>query len=260
MWWTLLCLLLFLEQPSKPLLMWELVVFACLAMVRLPETTYRLQWGREILRDSEDGHRMVITQSVRCLRQSLRWTMATSMASLIMYSLKFLLDNSCQAAGPRDASATICHVHLAACGCFLGAAACFFLFSAAVLSVMPRLIHVSREGPAPQHLSREHIDKLVAYDFGDPRAPQMSAQCMICLEDFKQGEKIRCLPCGHDYHAHCVDAWLSVKANCPMRCHVDLEAACTVHTNSGIASLDSGCNNQSHAVYPPAGVSGEPLP
>jgi len=260
MWWTLLCLLLFLEQPSKPLLMWELVVFACLAMVRLPETTYKLHWGRVIARDYEGGRRGAITQSVKCLRQSLWWMMATSMASLIVYSLGFMLDMGCQAAGPRDALATICRIHFAACGCLTIANACVLLFSAATLSVMPRFIHVSGEAPAQQHLSREHIDKLLAYNFGDPKAPQMSAQCTICLEDFKQGEKIRCLPCGHDYHAHCVDAWLSLKAKCPMRCHVDLEAAGTVHANSGIESLDSSDSNHSNAADPPAGVSIEALP
>jgi len=34
-------------------------------------------------------------------------------------------------------------------------------------------------------------------------------RCVICLQDYKQDEEIKTLPCGHEYHSTCVDPWLA---------------------------------------------------
>lgn len=46
--------------------------------------------------------------------------------------------------------------------------------------------------------------------------------CQICIDDFAPGTLVRKLPCGHSFHATCVDTWLSQTASCPLRCHVDI--------------------------------------
>ncbi|KAH0654695.1 hypothetical protein KY289_032373, partial [Solanum tuberosum] len=38
--------------------------------------------------------------------------------------------------------------------------------------------------------------------------------CVICQADFKDGEKIGILNCGHEYHEECVKKWLGVKNSC----------------------------------------------
>eukprot|EP00591_Stephanopyxis_turris_P005338 CAMPEP_0195523450 /NCGR_PEP_ID=MMETSP0794_2-20130614/22663_1 /TAXON_ID=515487 /ORGANISM="Stephanopyxis turris, Strain CCMP 815" /LENGTH=465 /DNA_ID=CAMNT_0040653457 /DNA_START=129 /DNA_END=1526 /DNA_ORIENTATION=+ len=46
--------------------------------------------------------------------------------------------------------------------------------------------------------------------------------CSICLEDFQQGDKIRCLPCNHVFHSDCIVPWLTKnQSTCPL-CKEDL--------------------------------------
>jgi len=46
--------------------------------------------------------------------------------------------------------------------------------------------------------------------------PVDQRQCMICLEDFKYGEKRKIMPCFHGFHSDCVDEWLRRNASCPI--------------------------------------------
>lgn len=44
-----------------------------------------------------------------------------------------------------------------------------------------------------------------------------SISCVICIEDYRIGEKLRILPCNHKFHAKCVDLWLGQRRSfCPV--------------------------------------------
>jgi len=47
----------------------------------------------------------------------------------------------------------------------------------------------------------------------------LQTQCSVCLEQFKQGEELRMLPCMHRYHRGCIDRWLAQSAACPVCKH-----------------------------------------
>jgi hypothetical protein len=47
-------------------------------------------------------------------------------------------------------------------------------------------------------------------------------ECIICATNYKHGDKRRRLPCGHKFHAPCVDKWLARSCVCPL-CKVDIE-------------------------------------
>ncbi|KAF9971137.1 hypothetical protein BGZ73_005982 [Actinomortierella ambigua] len=51
---------------------------------------------------------------------------------------------------------------------------------------------------------------------------ERSESCAICLDDYEINDCLRLLPCGHEYHAECIDIWLTRKSTqCPL-CKCDL--------------------------------------
>merc|ERR1719400_514525 len=72
-----------------------------------------------------------------------------------------------------------------------------------------------------------------------------STSCVICMTDFKPGEKVRRLACMHLFHVDCIDHWLTRQRVCPY-CRVDVEASaaqfikaiCILQTTSSIYDND----------------------
>ncbi|KAJ3688691.1 hypothetical protein LUZ61_017855 [Rhynchospora tenuis] len=65
-------------------------------------------------------------------------------------------------------------------------------------------------------LSTEELEKIPSYDFETKKVGMMK-DCVVCLENFKDGEKCKILPnCGHSFHKTCIDYWLLMNANCPV--------------------------------------------
>ncbi|KAK4853473.1 hypothetical protein QYF36_009746 [Acer negundo] len=62
-------------------------------------------------------------------------------------------------------------------------------------------------------------------------------QCYICLAEYEEGDKIRVLPCHHEYHMSCVDKWLKeIHGVCPL-CRGDVRQGATEASNSEIPSF-----------------------
>ena len=46
--------------------------------------------------------------------------------------------------------------------------------------------------------------------------------CCICLCEYEEGDKMVQLPCGHVFHANCIDSWTQSHSNCPL-CNLELQ-------------------------------------
>ena len=77
---------------------------------------------------------------------------------------------------------------------------------------------------------------------GSQPGPHSLDQCTICLDEYVEGDKLRCLPCKHTFHATCISKWLTERsANCPV-CRIDLyeeEIEEHPHHSQGILELMS---------------------
>lgn len=69
-------------------------------------------------------------------------------------------------------------------------------------------------------LSRREIQRFPTKTFQSSSSAGNS-QCQICFCDYTDGEKLRMLPCFHDYHVQCIDRWLKDNTTCPI-CRANL--------------------------------------
>ena len=69
------------------------------------------------------------------------------------------------------------------------------------------------EHPTDQHILNElpeiQIDDVTKLD-------SEKKNCVICLEDFKIGDKTTILPCIHLFHSNCIQNWLKSQNSCPI--------------------------------------------
>jgi len=62
--------------------------------------------------------------------------------------------------------------------------------------------------------SRQGWDDVVATD----AAEKGITECSLCLEEYKDGEEVMTLPCGHIFHVKCVEKWFIARKFRPRSC------------------------------------------
>ncbi|XP_057222691.1 E3 ubiquitin-protein ligase RNF6 isoform X2 [Malurus melanocephalus] len=66
-------------------------------------------------------------------------------------------------------------------------------------------------------LTKEQIDNLSTRNYGDNLTEnEWSKTCSVCINEYATGNKLRQLPCMHEFHIHCIDRWLSENSTCPI--------------------------------------------
>lgn len=89
-----------------------------------------------------------------------------------------------------------------------------------------RLMEVQEMLSRRRGLANETIQQIDTARWGEDGSGGTAeqSQCMICLSEFCRGEEVRRLPCGHVFHAPCVDEWLRRCTDCPI-CKANVDRA-----------------------------------
>ncbi|XP_012712884.2 E3 ubiquitin-protein ligase RNF6 [Fundulus heteroclitus] len=79
------------------------------------------------------------------------------------------------------------------------------------------LLNDEEDDEHPRGLTKEQIDNLATRTYGQASLEgEMGRACSVCINEYAQGNKLRRLPCSHEFHVHCIDRWLSENNTCPI--------------------------------------------
>lgn len=105
----------------------------------------------------------------------------------------------------------------------------FALVVAAFINIIARCMLRRRRQQQPQEanaadkgLDKSVIEALPVVAYGTESLMHLSDptgdnECVVCLSEFMEGEKLRLLPkCQHGFHLSCIDTWLLTHTTCPV--------------------------------------------
>ncbi|KAJ8010732.1 hypothetical protein DPEC_G00078220 [Dallia pectoralis] len=79
------------------------------------------------------------------------------------------------------------------------------------------LLNDEEDEEHPRGLAKEQIDNLATRTYGQASLEgEAGRACSVCINEYAQGNKLRRLPCAHEFHIHCIDRWLSENNTCPI--------------------------------------------
>ncbi|CAK8578933.1 unnamed protein product [Lathyrus sativus] len=80
---------------------------------------------------------------------------------------------------------------------------------------------------AQKGIKKKALKKFLKVSYStELKLPGLDTECVICLSEFTNGEKVRVLPkCNHGFHVCCIDKWLREHSSCP-KCRQCLLETC----------------------------------
>lgn len=74
------------------------------------------------------------------------------------------------------------------------------------------LYPADRGGPAIEDI----VINLPTVTYNNEMFGEGTPSCVVCLEEYQEGDVLRQLPCNHHSHKNCLDPWLSMRGTCPL--------------------------------------------
>jgi len=92
--------------------------------------------------------------------------------------------------------------------------------------------------------TQEEVDALPIKIFDMKKMKENDPEtCAVCIDDFKDGDKLRVLPCRHEYHVECIDLWLTTRKRfCPI-CKRSITGEDDADENTPLLARTSSNNN-----------------
>ncbi|XP_063161824.1 E3 ubiquitin-protein ligase RNF6 [Candoia aspera] len=87
-----------------------------------------------------------------------------------------------------------------------------------ILRLVPYLLLEEDSSDNLRGLTKDQIDNLSTRNYGNAHSEddEISKMCSVCINEYVVGNKLRQLPCTHEFHFHCIDRWLSENSTCPI--------------------------------------------
>ena len=84
--------------------------------------------------------------------------------------------------------------------------------------------------------------RLIEFSGNDGHNSRYDGPCAICMSDYEFGETLRRLPCDHEYHRECIDAWFVGHRECPI-CKQDVGGREVLEVGIELVNLQTATNN-----------------
>ncbi|XP_057563822.1 E3 ubiquitin-protein ligase RNF6 isoform X1 [Hippopotamus amphibius kiboko] len=86
-----------------------------------------------------------------------------------------------------------------------------------ILRLAHFLLNEGEDDDRMRGLTKEQIDNLSTRNYEHSSIDsELGKICSVCISDYVTGNKLRQLPCMHEFHIHCIDRWLSENCTCPV--------------------------------------------
>jgi hypothetical protein len=84
-----------------------------------------------------------------------------------------------------------------------------------------QLLDLAEKLSDPNRLKKVDLEQFFSYHYKTITTSTdifLSKQtaCVICMSPFKNGQRIRVLPCQHEYHTKCIARWFTMNSSCPI--------------------------------------------